>query len=510
MTGFILFIAKLFSVNQKELCFNGIYDITSINKVFIWSSFEKNASTSILIKKILLNSSIFYTSCPVKQKQDCFHHVLGDRVKCLNPSTMEKYKKRWPRVPSGQATPSNSSSVGSSQFRGAKNPWESTSCYNTKGKNQQAHVTTLHDDTKIYHFYEDIEKAMASHKATHTLIIGDFNAKIVLYKTNREHVERDVEAWKEKTVQCVIEKHRGPKVFCKALQSGNHQITKIKDMNCVLATDRAKILKVIENYYQVLYSPMTEQPSNINRSKIRNIGSEEIPDIDRDEIWNALSKVKSGKTGGEDGIVPEMLKEGGESLIAELADLFNWCLSEGNIPKNWENAIVILLYKKGCKADLNNYRPISLLSQTYKLFSKILTNRVTRKLDFYQPREQAGFRQGYSTIDHILAVRVLIEKSTEYQIPIWLAFVDYKKAFDSVETWAVSESLRNARVDNRYINIIESIYSNATLKVAIPYHTKPVKIQRGSARETLSHLNCLPWYWKTSSRNLIVKIKAFL
>ncbi|KAL0839312.1 hypothetical protein ABMA28_016056 [Loxostege sticticalis] len=300
-----------------------------------------------------------------------------------------------------------------------------------------------------------------------------------LCKTTREHVERDVEAWKEKTVQCVIEKHRGPKVFCKALQSGNHQITKIKDMNGVLATDRAKILKVIENYYQVLYSPMTEQPSNINRSKIRNIGSEEIPDIDSDEIWNALSKVKSGKAGGEDGIVPEMLKEGGESLIAELADLFNRCLSEGNIPKNWENAIVILLYKKGCKADLNNYRPISLLSQTYKLFSKILTNRLTRKLDFYQPREQAGFRQGYSTIDHILAVRVLIEKSTEYQIPIWLAFVDYKKAFDSVETWAVSESLRNARVDNRYINIIESIYSNATLKVAIPYHTKPVKIQRG-------------------------------
>lgn len=300
-----------------------------------------------------------------------------------------------------------------------------------------------------------------------------------LCKITREHVEKDIEAWREKIVQSIIEKHRGPKVFCKALQPGNQQITKIKDTSGILVTNRAEVLKVIESYYQILYNSMAEKPSNLSRSKIVNMGSEEIPDINREEIRYALSRVKNGKSGGEDGILPEMLKEGDDHLLKKLADLFNKCLLQGRIPKNWENAVVILLYKKGCKADLNNYRPISLLSQTYKLFSKVLTNRITRKLDFYQPKEQAGFRQGYSTLDHILTMRVLIEKSTEYQFPLWLAFIDFKKAFDSVETWAVLDALRNARVDHRYIDIINSIYKNATLKVAIPQHTNPVKIKRG-------------------------------
>lgn len=110
--------------------------------------------------------------------------------------------------------------------------------------------------------------------------------------------------------------------------------------------------------------------------------------------------------------------------------------------------MVVLLYKKGCKADLNNYKPITLLSQTYKLFSKVLPSRLTRKLNFYQPYKQAGLKRGYSTLDHILTMRVLIEKSTEYQnyIPLWMAFIDFKKAFDSVETWAVSEALNNASI----------------------------------------------------------------
>ena len=56
-----------------------------------------------------------------------------------------------------------------------------------------------------------------------------------------------------------------------------------------------------------------------------------------------------------------------------------------------------------------------------------------RMLDFHQPREQAGFRASYSTIDHLHAVNQLQEKANEYDIPLWFAFVDYKKAFDSIE-----------------------------------------------------------------------------
>ncbi|KAK6745741.1 hypothetical protein RB195_012079 [Necator americanus] len=68
-----------------------------------------------------------------------------------------------------------------------------------------------------------------------------------------------------------------------------------------------------------------------------------------------------------------------------------------------------------------------------------------------QPCEQAGFRKGFSTIDHIHTVSKLIEVSREYKMPLCLTFIDLKKAFDSVETEAVVEALDNQGVPTQYI-----------------------------------------------------------
>ena len=151
--------------------------------------------------------------------------------------------------------------------------------------------------------------------------------------------------------------------------------------------------------------------------------------------------------------------------MVQVERLFNYCLAETKIPKGWFNAIVILIFKKGNKYKLKNYRPISLLSVLYKLFTRIITQRLTNKLDTYQPREQAGFRRGYSTMDHLQTVKILIEKANEYNITLWMAMIDYEKAFDSIEIWAVINALSNGRIDDRYTNIIKYIYENATSQV---------------------------------------------
>ena len=63
--------------------------------------------------------------------------------------------------------------------------------------------------------------------------------------------------------------------------------------------------------------------------------------------------------------------------------------------------MLTLLHKKGAKDEINNYRPISLMPNTYKLFMKIITKRLTKTLDEEQSEEQAGFQSGYSTIGHL-------------------------------------------------------------------------------------------------------------
>ncbi|KAK6761182.1 hypothetical protein RB195_022300 [Necator americanus] len=75
-----------------------------------------------------------------------------------------------------------------------------------------------------------------------------------------------------------------------------------------------------------------------------------------------------------------------------------------------------------------------------------------------QPCEQAGFRKGFSTIDHIHTVSRLIEVSREYKMPLCLTFIDLKKAFDSVETEAVVEALDNQGVPTQYIKVLRELY----------------------------------------------------
>ena len=109
--------------------------------------------------------------------------------------------------------------------------------------------------------------------------------------------------------------------------------------------------------------------------------------------------------------------------------------------------------------DIKNYRPISLLSHIYKLFTQILQKRVERVLDENQPREQAGFRKGYSTVDHLQTINQLIEKCNEFNRPLCIGNFDYEKAFNSIEHKAIFKALRPIGINETYITILEDTYT---------------------------------------------------
>lgn len=123
------------------------------------------------------------------------------------------------------------------------------------------------------------------------------------------------------------------------------------------------------------YQQTQTDEANEGRPVILNVGSEELPDITAEETKASLVEMKNGKSPGEDGILIEAIKEGGDTLLQMITALFNKCLELEKIPEAWANAIITLLHKKGNITKLENYRPISLLSQLYKLFMKIITKR---------------------------------------------------------------------------------------------------------------------------------------
>ncbi|KAE9412328.1 hypothetical protein Angca_004700, partial [Angiostrongylus cantonensis] len=134
--------------------------------------------------------------------------------------------------------------------------------------------------------------------------------------------------------------------------------------------------------------------------------------------------VKNRTAAGPERIRSEHLKNLTPVLASTVARLFTRYLSECKVPTQWKTSKTVLLFKKGDLHDIGNYRPICLLSVVYKLFTRVILNRIDRTLDEGQPCEQAGFRKGFSTIDHIRTIARLNEPSREYKRPLCLTFID--------------------------------------------------------------------------------------
>ncbi|XP_069980129.1 uncharacterized protein [Penaeus vannamei] len=97
--------------------------------------------------------------------------------------------------------------------------------------------------------------------------------------------------------------------------------------------------------------------------------------------------------------------------------------SPEKVRKPGKNATIVLIHKKG----IESYRTINLLSVIHKLFSIVHVGHSSNQL-----REQAGNSSGFSKTDHIHTLTQIREKINEYREPLCMAFIDYKKAFDSI------------------------------------------------------------------------------
>ncbi|KAE9413158.1 hypothetical protein Angca_004557, partial [Angiostrongylus cantonensis] len=134
-----------------------------------------------------------------------------------------------------------------------------------------------------------------------------------------------------------------------------------------------------------------------------------------------------------------------------MAQLFARYLSECKVTTQWKTSKIVLLFKTGDLHDIGNSRPICLLSVVYKFFTRVILNSIDRTLDEGQPCEQAGFREGFSTMDHIHTITRLIVVSREYKRPLCLTFIDLEKAFDSTEIEVVMEALSSQGIPTQYI-----------------------------------------------------------
>jgi len=151
------------------------------------------------------------------------------------------------------------------------------------------------------------------------------------------------------------------------------------------------------------------------------------------EIRTALQKLRSGKAAGPDQIISEFLKASEAQVLPFLTSLFNKMFQEGIFPTEWTKSIIVPLHKKGDRDNPDNYRGISLLSCVSKIFTGVLNARLMKWAEENSviTDAQAGFRRRHSTVDHIFTLYALIERQFCRNEKLYVAFVDFFKAFGS-------------------------------------------------------------------------------
>ena len=99
-------------------------------------------------------------------------------------------------------------------------------------------------------------------------------------------------------------------------------------------------------------------------------------DITLVEVEDSVRRLKNGKSPGSDGIVSELLKNGGKVMKQCLLHLCNLAFRKAEVPMDWLRGVVVPLYKDGDKRDPLNYRPVTLLSIVGKVYTGVLQERL--------------------------------------------------------------------------------------------------------------------------------------
>ena len=246
-----------------------------------------------------------------------------------------------------------------------------------------------------------------------------------------------------------------------------------RDGNC--QTDRKAIADIFADFYEQLYSCAQQEATEVSAQ------TSTLSPFTLNELILAVKSLKRNRCADTTGIRAEMLKVGGKHLLEKMLELYNTILT-GNMepPASWSHSVISVIHKSGDATQPQNYRPISIIPMLYKLFSKLLYRRLYPILDGAQCKDQAGFRKNYSTIDHTFVFSMLYEKSEEFNLNTWIAAIDFKKAFDSIDQEYLWKALKEQNVPSGCIRILRSLYAGQSAQVKTDVLSRNFGIHRGT------------------------------
>ena len=209
---------------------------------------------------------------------------------------------------------------------------------------------------------------------------------------------------------------------------------------------------------EILNREEPAHPINEEDCEQQGIADIDTGPVSKAEIRRAIKSLKNGKAPGEDMITAELLKADLEFTTDRVKELIDTIWSLEKVPLKWKRGLIIKIPKKGNLKECKNWRGVTLLPGVSKILGRIVIDRIRMGIDHRLRKEQAGFRSGRGTTEQIFILRNILEQVNEWQATLYINFVDFEKAFDSVHRNGLWMIMSQYGIPQKIINIVKALY----------------------------------------------------
>ena len=307
-------------------------------------------------------------------------------------------------------------------------------------------------------------------------------SQITQYKKFRNMVTQKIRVAKRNLVQDALTKDTASFYKCARSLFGTTSFTSLPTQilnNGSYISDDKAIAECFNSHFSKILSPCHIK----NPKESRAMSNFAFHPVSSSDILAILQSLKD-KKGGVTQIPASIYQLLAPLIVGPLTDIINNCIKLGIFPNSYKIGLVTPIFKKGNRADVQNYRPISSLPILSKVFEKVLSGQLSLYLEKHNllSERQHGFRKHHSTQHMLLTLIEPWLKALDSPSPCFISALslDITKAFDTVSHNYLAALLPSYGLDELSCALLSSYLTNRKQVVKIGCSlSEPSKINAG-------------------------------
>jgi hypothetical protein len=260
------------------------------------------------------------------------------------------------------------------------------------------------------------------------------------------------------------------------IANGKHRRKKIfqleQDEGTIVGEENIRVY--ISEYYKNLFGPPVDNSFTLvesENSDIPQVSPEEnsilIADFSEEEVYNAIMQMEKNKSPGPDGFPVEFYQKCWHIIKTDLMNMFG-AFHRGELPLFHLNfGTIILLPKKENAIQIQQYRPICLLNVSFKIFTKVGTNRVTKVAQNIIRPTQTAFMPGRHILEGVLILHETLHELHHKKLDGVLLKIDFEKAYDKVKWPFLQQAMRMKGFDPKWCEWINNFISKGSVGIKV-------------------------------------------